>query len=308
DRSSNSMMPLRDNWALQSSCLAQAKGEQISIAGFDTQGWHAATVPSTVVAALVGDRTYTDPYVGMNLRSLPGVSYPIGEMFSNLAMPEDSPFRCSWWFRTEFQTPPAGKKTWLHLDGINYRANIWLNGHKIADSTIVAGAFRQFEFEIRSLLRNTAPNSLAVEVFAPQPGDLAITFVDWNPMPPDKDMGIWRDVYLTNSGDVSLRHPFVESKLNSRFASPHWSVRAELHNSSPQPVRGVLRAELDGRQFEQTVELPPEAQKEVELTPEQHPELKLAHARLWWPSGMGKPELYTAKLSFVANGKTSDST
>ena len=55
---------------------------------------------------------------------------------------------------------------------------------------------------------------LAVQVFAPTEHDLAITFVDWNPAPPDKNMGLWRDVYVTTSGPVALRYPTVVSKVN----------------------------------------------------------------------------------------------
>lgn len=304
----NSMVPLRNNWALQSSCLTQANGGQISTSGFNAQSWHAATIPTTVVAALVTDKSYPDPYIGMNLRTLPGVDYPIGEMFANFAMPPGSPFKCSWWFRTEFSFHPAGKKTWLHFDGINYRASVWFNGRKIADSKAIAGTFRQFEFEISSLLRNTGLNSLAVEVFAPEPDDLAITFVDWNPLPPDKNMGLWRDVYLTTAGDVSLRHPFVESRLDSNFASAELTIRAELHNSSRHSIRGVFQVDFEGKQVKKIVDLPPQSQKEIELTARQHRELEVPHVRLWWPARLGRPDLYKAKLSFVMAEYTSDST
>ena len=87
---------LNGPWALQSSCEVKATAAKISVSGFKTQGWHSTAVPSTVVAALVADKTYPDPYSGMNLRSFPGVSYRIGAMFSNLEMPDDSPFHCSW--------------------------------------------------------------------------------------------------------------------------------------------------------------------------------------------------------------------
>ena len=121
-----------------------AKGAKISFAGFRTDGWHATTVPSTVVAALVADKTYPDPYFGDNLRSIPGTTYAVGKMFSVMPMPKDSPFRCSWWYRTEFQAPKAfdGQHVWLNFGGINNRANIWLNGRRIAESNDVAGAYR----------------------------------------------------------------------------------------------------------------------------------------------------------------------
>ncbi|MGH9642157.1 MAG: glycosyl hydrolase 2 galactose-binding domain-containing protein, partial [Terriglobales bacterium] len=107
-----------------------------------------------MVAALVADGTYPDPYFGMNLKSLPGMDYSPLSFFANQDMPADSPFRCAWWFRTEFATPAgaANHATWLHFDGINYRANVWLNGEKIADSKDVAGMMRRFEFDVSKQL------------------------------------------------------------------------------------------------------------------------------------------------------------
>jgi exo-1,4-beta-D-glucosaminidase len=168
---------LHDHWTLQSSCSVKATGEQISTPGFLVEGWHRAQVPTTVVAALVADQTLPDPTYGMNLRSYPGMTYPIGENFSNLPMSPDSPYYCSWWYRTEFRLPAdaRGKITWLHFDGINYRANIWLNGQKIAGAQDIAGTFRTFEFAITQLVRAGKSNALAVEVFAPTENDLAIT-------------------------------------------------------------------------------------------------------------------------------------
>jgi len=120
---------LRDNWAIHSSCQVKASGEELSKPGFATAGWHHAQVPTTVVAALLADKTYPDPHYGMNLHQQPGMDYPIGKNFANLPMPDNSPYRCSWWFRTEFQLAAGfgGKNNSLHFDGINYRANIWLN-------------------------------------------------------------------------------------------------------------------------------------------------------------------------------------
>ena len=62
-------------------------------------------MPTTVVAALVADGTYPDPYYGMNLRTFPGTSYKVGTNFSNVAMPADSPYAVPWWYRTEFTLP-----------------------------------------------------------------------------------------------------------------------------------------------------------------------------------------------------------
>src|SRR5580704_14505126 len=96
---------LHKNWQIQSSCIAKATGEQISASGFDASRWHASDLPATAVGALVTDKTYRDPYVGTNLKTLPGMNYSNKSFFAIQDMPAGSPFRCSWWFRTEFAAP-----------------------------------------------------------------------------------------------------------------------------------------------------------------------------------------------------------
>jgi len=143
-------LPLSDGWALQTSVKVEAKGEVISTPQFSPKGWHEVTVPTTVVAALVKDKTLPEPFSGMNLRSFPGVTYPIGGNFSNIAMQPDSPYAVSWWYRKAFTVPASykSKTIWLNFNGINYRANIWLNGKQIASADDVAGAWRTYEFKI----------------------------------------------------------------------------------------------------------------------------------------------------------------
>ena len=299
---------LRKNWEIRSSCDVTAVGEQISSAGFDAQGWHKADIPATVMGALVTDKTYPDPNYGTNLKSFPGMNYSDKNLFANQDMPEGSPFRCSWWYRTEF-TLPAGelKKTqWLDFLGINYRANIWVNGHKVADANDAAGTYRSYEFDVSKFLQPGKANALALEIFAPGKDDLGITWVDWNPTPPDKDMGIWKEVFLRSSGDVAVRNPFVSSKLDAEYKTAELTISAELGNVSNEPVKGVLRAEVDGIELQQPVELSGGESKIVTFAPEQFVKLKLAHPRLWWPYQMGTPHLYTAKLSFQIGKQVSD--
>src|SRR5580700_7348489 len=180
---------LRDHWTLESSAKVEAKGEIVSTAAFVPKGWHNATVPTTVVAALVKDKTLPDPFFAMNLRQFAGVTYPIGGNFSNIPMQTDSPYAVSWWYRKQFSAPAAyaGKTVWLNFRGINYRANVWLNGKQIANSDNIAGAWRTYELNVTDAVKSGAENVLAVQVFAPTESDLAITFVDWNPAPPDKN-------------------------------------------------------------------------------------------------------------------------
>ncbi|PYT49250.1 MAG: glycosyl hydrolase family 2, partial [Acidobacteria bacterium] len=262
-----------------------------------------------MVGVLVADKTYPDPNYGTNLKSFPGMNYSDKTIFANQEMPEGSPFRCSWWYRTEFTVPAAkvGKSEWLNFLGINYRANVWINGQKVADAGEVAGTYRSFEFNVSNFLKPGKANAVAVEVFAPAKDDLGITWVDWNPTPPDKNMGIWKEVFLTSSGKVAVRNPFVVSKLGAEYKTAELTVSAELRNVSNGPVKGTLRAKLEGIQLQQPVELSGGESKVVKFTPEHFAKLRLAHPRLWWPYQMGTPNLYTASLSFKMGKQISDS-
>ena len=299
---------LHRGWQIQSSCEAKASGADISTAGFEAKSWHHTDIPSTVVGALVTDKTYPDPNYGTNLKSFPGMNYSSKTFFANQDMPKESPFRCSWWFRTEFALPAEAehKTNWLDFLGINYRANVWLNGQKIADANDVAGTFATFEFNVSKSLHPGKTNALAVEIYAPGKNDLGITWVDWNPTPPDKDMGIWKEVFLTSTGDVSLRNPFVSSKLDSDYKSAALTISADLRNVSNHAVTGVLRAEVDGKQVSQQVSLSSGEAKTVSFAPEQYAQLLLENARLWWPYTIGEQNLYTARLSFDISNETSD--
>jgi exo-1,4-beta-D-glucosaminidase len=307
--SESDKLALRDSWALQSSTKVEANGATISTLGFAPKDWHHATVPTTVVAALVEDKTLPDPFFAMNLRKFPGLTYPIGGNFSNVAMQPDSPFAASWWYRKEFAAPESfkGKTVWLNFKGINYRANVWLNGKQIANSDQIAGAWRTYELDVTNAVKTGAENVLAVQVFSPTENDLAITFVDWNPAPPDKNMGLWRDVYLTTSGPVALRYPTVVSKLNLPAAdSAQLTVTAQLKNGTSHAVRGKLKGQIDNITFEQDVQLPPNESQDITFTPAQFPQLVFANPRLWWPAQMGKPNLYPLAMTFEVDGAISD--
>jgi exo-1,4-beta-D-glucosaminidase len=300
---------LTDGWAIQSSANVSGDGAAISSVGFDTEGWYPATVPSTVLATLVNERVYPDPGTGMNLRSIPGTTYPVFSVFSDIQMPPDSPFRHSWWYRTEFKLPAEykNKTLWLGFDGINYRANVWMNGHQVATSKKMEGTWRLFEFDITEVAKPGETNVLAVEVFPPQPRDLAITLVDWAPMPPDKEMGIWRAVHIAATGPVALRYPAVLTKLNLPSTDQaELTVRAELTNATGKAVEGVLQGKVEQIEFSQPVKLAAHETQVIRLTPEQFPQLKVANPRLWWPAQLGPQNLYSLDLEFVAGGQVSD--
>jgi exo-1,4-beta-D-glucosaminidase len=302
---------LSDGWALQPSPQVEATGAELSTPGFPTRGWYVTSVPSTVLSALVSGRVYPDPYFGMNLRSIPGASYPIGRNFSRLPMPPESPFRSSWWYRKEFDLPPSdvGRSVALHFDGINFRANVWLNGQLLAGTDSVVGAYRRYEFDISEIARPGEPNALAVEVFPPHKDDLALTWVDWNPMAPDKGMGLWREVYLTIGGPAVLRHPHVVSDLElPSLASARLTVAVDVRNTTDRALQANLSGKMEGVRFSKKIDLAPSEKRTVVFAPDEFPQLDLSKPRLWWPYDMGPQNLYDLELTLESGNAVSDRT
>lgn len=306
---------LEKGWQIQSSCkLTEKSGEIISTTRFRPANWIPTTVPSTVLAAQLAAGVFAhrfkDPFYATNLRQIAGTDYPIGKIFAMLPMTDSSPYACSWWYRTEFRLPLDYKdrNVWIHFEGINYRANIWVNGKRIADSTQVAGAYRRYEFNLKDVLKPGIPNVIAVETFAPTENDLGINFVDWNPAPADKSMGIWRKVFLTASGPVTLRYPTV----NTHFPDPSLGTAeltavAELQNATDHEVSGTVDAVIDtGHPLSQPVTLAPGEHKTVVFAPDQFAELRAQNPKLWWPYPLGPQNLHTVTMQFRTDGKISD--
>lgn len=291
---------LDDGWSIQSSAVATDTGEVISTASYAPSNWYATSVPSTVLAALVSNGVYQDILTGMNFRSVPGTTYPIGKDFlsieDNIPIPANSPFAPAWWFRTQFQAPAAAATT-LHFEGLNYRADVFLNGQKIAASADVNGTYRRYAFDVTPYLV-PGVNTLALAITAQKPNELGLDFVDWNPAPADKLMGVLRDVYLVKHGGVEIRDPFVSTHLVGTSAA--LTVGAELHNATNAPIQGTLTGTIETATFSQSVTLAPGATVEVSFDPAHFAQLTLAAPRLWWPAKLGAQNLYELDLSFTS--------
>jgi hypothetical protein len=287
--------------------LTTADGAAISTPGIDVADWYDATVPGTVLTTLVNNGVYPDPYHGLN----------------NLAIPE-SLNKQDYWYRTEFTVPKslADRELWLNFNGINYYAEVWLNGKYLGHIT---GAFIRGQFDITRYTSLDTTNVLAVMIVPPPdpgipseqsvtygPGDnggrLCLdgpTFVctegwDWIPAIRDRDSGIWQDVTLQATGPVTIGDPQVITQLPLPDTSrADVTVDVELHNSSDATQHGILKGAFEGVQFEQAIALSGGETRTISFTPKEFPQLTVRHPRLWWPNGYGKPELYHLQLAFV---------
>jgi exo-1,4-beta-D-glucosaminidase len=297
---SNDMI-LKNNWAIQSSANLNDAGKVISQIGYTAKGWYPTSVPSTVLAALVANKVYPDPYYGNNYFELPGIR--------RWDIPEGNPFKSSWWYRTEFDVPAGyeGKHVWLKLHSVNYCANLWVNGQEVADSSQIEGAYRLFSFDIARYVKAGQKNCLALEIYPPKTFDLTISWVDWNPTPPDRGMGIWYDVTLSATGSVAIDHPFVKTKLNLPSTDQaKLSVIAEVKNAENVPVKGILKGTIENITFSKEIKLNANETREVTFLPEDYPQLVVKNPRLWWPLNVGPQNLYDLNLSFEIDGKISD--
>ena len=275
----------------------------------DKKDWMAATVPGTVLTTMVDRGIYPDPDYGLN----------------NLAIPE-SLNKQDYWYRSEFTGPKVGKGETLTLvfEGINYQADVWLNGHELG---LVKGAFIRGTFDVTGILKPGAANALAVRISPPphpgipqeqsikggpgeNGGSMVIdgpTFVategwDWIPAIRDRDTGIWQPVKLIATGVVSIGDPQIVTTLNRPDNSlAKIDITVPLKNASSTIAPGTLIASFEGTSIQKKLDLQP-GKNTVVLTPDEFAELKVHSPRLWWPNGYGKPELYHLKLSFSPDG------
>jgi exo-1,4-beta-D-glucosaminidase len=284
------LLPLQDGWQVQSSAAAGEDGAALSSGG-NPKDWHRASVPSTVLAALVGDGVYTNIFFGTNFATIP-----------------TAPFTNAWWFRKEFKVSKveAAGGADLIFEGINYRANIWLNGVQIAVTNDVFGSFRIFKFDVAGKLKR-GKNVLAVEVFPPTPGEFTMGFVDWNPKPADHEMGLFRPVKLHFHGAVALDHIFVESRIDhTNWQSAQLTIHVDLSNASDQATQVTVAGRIGEVAFSEDFQLAPGEKRSVALAPADNPGLNFPHAQLWWPWELGEPHLYDLKLTASVAGKISD--
>jgi exo-1,4-beta-D-glucosaminidase len=284
---------LKDNWRIQQSGkISEVPGSVVSGNVIDISGWYPATVPSTIMGVLTDDGLYKDLFMGDSLRNI-----------------DRLPFEKSWWYRTEFTLPDITEEqhVMLNFDGINYYTNIWLNSVLVASRDSVYGTFRRFEFDITKLLKDSI-NILAVEVFKKKPGDFAHGFVDWNPAPPDDNLGIWREVYLQITGDVAIKNTFIKSDVNTEtLEEASLTITADVVNYSDRAVNGELIGKSEEFEFSVPVHLKAGETRQVKLTSDDIKALRISHPKLWWCNNLGEPNLYKLNIQYVTNSMISDS-
>src|SRR5436305_6172641 len=144
-------------------------------------------------------------------------------------------------------------------------------------------------------------NAVALQITGPNGGnqELAITYVDWQLMAPDRNEGVWRDAWVTNSGAVNVRDPQVQYTVASNLSSAALTVTAELSNPTASAVSGTLSGTITPGNiaFSQPVTLPAGAASQVfTFTPAAYAQLNISNPALWWPAKLGPQNLYQCSV------------
>jgi hypothetical protein len=338
---------LHAGWQLKDAA-PDAAGGAVSQVGYAAQGWIETTVPTTVLGTLVRHGVYPDPYIGTNNLLIPDASEKHTKRL-NLAqyshLPgQENPWLKPWWFRTEFKVPAdyAGRTVWVHLDGLNYRAELWVNGVRMASTNELVGMFRRFCLDVTKVVKPGRANGLAVRIQGlDYPGDplsepldglkggigvnggdrsifdnvaqaCAIGW-DWVRPARDRNMGLWQHVWLEAGGPVAVRDPaaFPDVKLPGGEEAAV-TVRAFLESAgeTERPVEVVARLAPDGFpgatvEARKRVVVKAGGGNEVTFSPKEFPALIIKQPRLWWPVTYGEQPLYRLTVEAWTDGKLS---
>ncbi|MFJ3306816.1 discoidin domain-containing protein [Streptomyces sp. NPDC086549] len=312
-------VPLESGWDLTMDDWAGADGAALSGTSVDTSRWLPATVPGTVLSSLVDQGHLPDPVAGLN----------------NLHVPE-ALSRHAWWYRRQFRLPKgiragAGRHIWLEFDGVNHKADVWLNGSQVGTLTF---PFARAAYDVTKQLAD-GDQTLAVKIspmpFPGSPGDkgaaglafvdaganmmnrnsptyLAASGWDWMPALRDRAAGIWNHVRLRSTGAVVIGDPRVDTRLpdlpDTRTAE--LTLVVPVRNADTEARRVTVTAAFGDVRVTQTVAVPGGDSTDVTFTPADHPQLRLHEPRLWWPNGYGEPALHSLTLTASVAGEVSD--
>lgn len=297
-------------WKLQRLSLVEAGGEELSKVGFNDKDWVIATVPGTVLSSFINNGSVPDP-----------------NFADNQLQVSDSYFISDFWYRNEFEVNNAAESKFLNFDGINWKADIFVNGKPAGH---IDGAFMRGKFDVSDLIVE-GKNAIAVHIFknahpgaikeqtafsADQNGGIpgadnptfhASIGWDWIPTIRGRNIGIWNDVYLTFNGPVTVEDPFIRAELPLPDTSEaDLFFETTLKNHSGKAVSGVLKGLFGDIPFETEVALKAGEEKLVKLDASNTPALHLVNPELWWPKGYGEPYLYDVRISYEVAGVESD--
>lgn len=303
---------LNSGWLCANIKDVNSNGNQISNQSFSLNNWITATIPGTVLTTLLNNKKVPDPFYGMNNERIADV-YKTGNDYY------------TYWFVKDFDEKAVGnEQVWLQFRGINYKADIFLNGKKV-NPNVIEGMHLRNQFNITKMLAANGKNRLAVIVHPPdvvgnpnggQGGDGTIAkslttqyTAGWDWIQPirDRNTGIWDKVTIEKTQGINIQNPHVVTLVpgkrlaDGKQKSATVKVSVEVENPTNKAVTGTLQYTLAGQIIQKQVSIKANQNIEIAL-----PDLILQNPKLWWPNGYGAQFLYDVQLKFISNAKTLD--
>ncbi|GJN85344.1 hypothetical protein PLIIFM63780_008911 [Purpureocillium lilacinum] len=284
------------NWDLQPASGVHGSLDTVSKPGHDTSSWHHIPLPRcTILGCLLGAGVYKDSEIWFS---------------DNMNKFDWGQFLQPWVYRNEFALAGKagkGQHYFLETNGISSRADLYLNGKKIADKAAQAGSFGGHTYDVTSLVGEK--NALAVNVYPSDFNyDLVQGFVDWNPHAPDNGSGIWRDIVVKQTGSVTMGPVSVSVDMDVPVEKSRATVtvRATARNLEDHDVKFVARSVVkDPKGCKALTE-----DKTITLRAGETQTVAIVHRidkpQIWWPKTWGAQPLYTSALTFTVDSKLSD--
>ena len=281
------------SWQVQSSAVEANDGSVVSTPAYRADGWYVAPPRSTLMATLLANGQYRDIEYSTRLRD----------------DVDASAFGVPWWYRTTFYVTGDGYTT-LRADGIIPKADLFVNGSKVAGRDVIAGAYTTNTFDVTPFVRRGL-NSAAFLVYPGNPNtDLSIGWVDWNQWPPDNNMGIWRDVFVVRSGPLRLARPSVRVEVAPDRHAARLVLTVDVANLSGHDAAGLLSFAVSGPSgtvvVNRDVHLARGGETRVRVSAEEESALVIANPAIWWPRGDGDQPLYDLEITAIADTRLSD--
>jgi mannosylglycoprotein endo-beta-mannosidase len=297
--------PLTSGWRAIKASEVTVDGCHLTMSDPDPAGWMNATVPGTVLTTLVNNGLMPDPWFGMNNELIPDVYDEGRDLYT-------------YWYYVRFsaESLDSTKQVWINFRGINYRAEIYLNGKRISDDTH-EGMFLREKYNVTSLMNYSEYNRMAVKVEPPlHPGnpnggqggdgmigrDATMQFTpgwDWIQPVRDRNTGIWDLVTIEVTGDIDIRDGFAKTRvpgprLPGELQDPAYvTFSAEMVNVTDKVVEGEAAIAYMGMTDRKKMKIDPYSSVMVTFS-----EFKQTDPRIWWPNGIGQPSLYAAVITF----------
>ncbi len=227
-----------------------------------------------------------------------------------------------WWYSRTFDVPDGfgGDRFELHFAGLDTTADVWLNGvHVGRHNTMFVGCTIDVTHALHpgpnllvvrldSGLRQTRGKELARYAGMHSANGAPFMWVrkasftwEWDWSPRLLTCGIWRSVELRAYHRAALRDLHLQTRLAPNgIAEVDAALEVESFGPDPQPA--VLEITLSGHGEHR-------AQMETALGPGTQTleiRLRIPEPALWWPAGLGAPDLYDCRVTLAIGGEIVD--